>query len=459
MNIEFKKKPNDLKKKKSLLKLINILEKKKIKYFIEGGLFLGAVRDKKFIDWDRDFEIGLFYEDVKDKILSLVKIFSKEGFKILYVSNLKETMKINVSLYDGIKISLIPYYRENGLRKRYSWKIPEYVFDNLSRIKFLGKKISCPHYDYLDFTYGNWKKVIKSNYSRDYINPEFARKNYFLKILFKLKEFVIFFFRFRNYLFKIFYGRENNFAYVIKKNLKKNTLFIDIGSSDGYETKLVLDKYNSTKSFIFEPHNKNRKKILKKLNSKLYKDRFKILNYCISDKNSKVNFYVNSKKPNLNSLYYFKNSNKIVKKSITFDKAAKKFNFETPIFIKADIEGGEEQLLNGAKKFLHLKKNISLLLELHPDKYKNNNFKKLIQSLISNGYKIKYVESSGRPEPMEFKKRKFRPFRVFNNRGLYKNIHTKFVLNNAFRENFYLSNSYKKGFGNKIIRFIYLCKN
>ena len=450
---------NNLKKKKSVLKTINILEKKKIKYFIEGGLFLGAARDKKFIDWDWDFEIGLYYEEIKDKMLFLLKIFSEEGFKILYVSNHKETMKLNISLYDGVKISLIPYYRENGMRKRYSWKIPEYVFDDLTKIKFLGKKISCPHYDYLDFTYGNWKKVIKSNSPKDYLNPGFLRKNYLLKILFKLKEFFIFFLRVRDFIFRILYGRENNFAYVIKKNLKKNTLFIDIGSSDGYETKLVLDKYKSTKSFIFEPYIKNRQKILEKLNFKIYKKRFRILSHCISDNNSNINFYIDPKKPNLNSLCYFKNSVKTIKKSITFDEAARKFNFVTPIFIKADIEGGEEQFLTGAKKFLHSKKNISILLELHPDKYKNNNFKNLIKSLISNGYKIKYVESSGKPNPLEFKKKNFKPFRVFNNRGLYKNVNTKFILNYAFKENFYLSNFIEKGFGNKIIRFVYLCKN
>ena len=113
-------------------------------------------------------------------MLFLIKIFSEEGFKILYVSNHKETMKLNISLYDGVKISLIPYYRENGMRKRYSWKIPEYVFDDLTKIKFLGKKISCPHYDYLDFTYGNWKKVIKSN-SPKIISIQDFKKKLFIK--------------------------------------------------------------------------------------------------------------------------------------------------------------------------------------------------------------------------------------------------------------------------------------
>ena len=64
----------------------------------------------------------------------------------------------------------------------------------LQKIKFLGKKISCPHYDFLDFTYGK-KKVIKSNSQKDYLNPDFVRKNYLLKILFKLKRIFHIFFK------------------------------------------------------------------------------------------------------------------------------------------------------------------------------------------------------------------------------------------------------------------------
>jgi FkbM family methyltransferase len=446
-------------KKKSLIETIKILEKNKIKYFIEGGLFLGAARDNRFIEWDWDFEIGLYYEQVKHKILHLAKIFSKKGFRISYISNNKENMKINIFLYDDVKISLIPYYLENNLRKRYSWKIPAYVFDKVSTIKFLGRNISCPHLDYLDYTYGNWKKIVKSNTPKKYLNPNFLRNNYYLKILYNVKKIFYFYLKLKRYLLSMIYGRENNFQYVIHQNVKKKSLFIDIGSSDGDEAKIALNKFRSVRSIIFEPYAFNRKKIFKNLNRKCYINRFKVYDYCISDRNSKINFYTNPKKTNLNSTTYFQNSIKVKKNSMTFDEAAKKFKFTTPIFIKADIEGGEEKLLKGAKNFLYKKNDVSILLELHPDKYKDNKFKNIIKSLIKNGYKIRYIESAGSPIPIQFKENKLQPIRIYNNRGLYKNINNKFILNNAFSQNYYLSKSFEKGFVDKSVRFIFLQKN
>ena len=128
---------NFIKKKNSIIKTINILKYNKIKYCIEGGLFLGAVRDNDFIEWDRDFEIALYYEQVKNKLEKMLNMFSKQGFKIDYVSNKKETFKINISLYDGVKVSLLAWYLEGKQRNRYAWQLPSYVFKNTKKIKFL----------------------------------------------------------------------------------------------------------------------------------------------------------------------------------------------------------------------------------------------------------------------------------------------------------------------------------
>ena len=50
-------------RKNNFLKIINILEKKKINFFLQGGVLLGARRDKNFIKWDWDIEISLFAVD------------------------------------------------------------------------------------------------------------------------------------------------------------------------------------------------------------------------------------------------------------------------------------------------------------------------------------------------------------------------------------------------------------
>jgi FkbM family methyltransferase len=446
-----------IKNKRALLLVIDILVKNKIKYFIEGGLFLGAVRDNDFLSHDKDFEIGMYYENVSSKILKLLNIFDKKGFKIRYVSNNKENMKINLDYKGSKKISLLPYYLDGGFRKRYSWKLPSYILDEIKKIKFLGKNINCPNYDYLDYVYGNWKKVIKSQKQKSYLDKNFIDKKFYLICKYKIRKLKLLLKKIKIKLSSKIYGRENNFNFMIKKKINENSIFIEVGSSDGFESKTALSKNKSVKSVIFEPSINNKKKIIQNLKKKKYQGRYKILNLALSDKNSKIKFYFNNKNPNLNSTIYKENLKFKNIKAVTFDFISKKLNIKTPVLIKLDIEGGEVNFLKGAMNFLLKNKNVSLLLELHPEKYKNNNIKILIKSLIKNGYKITFVESAGSVIPEVFKEKGYKPFRVRNERGLYKNLSTKFVLDNAFKKTFYFYEG-GNGFGYKIIRSLLLEK-
>ena len=47
-------------RKKGFIEIIEILNNLKIFFFIQGGVLLGAVRNKDFIRWDWDVEISLF---------------------------------------------------------------------------------------------------------------------------------------------------------------------------------------------------------------------------------------------------------------------------------------------------------------------------------------------------------------------------------------------------------------
>ena len=48
----------------SLNQIKTILEKNKIKFWLDTGTLLGAVRDKKLIPWDYDLDLGAWYEDI-----------------------------------------------------------------------------------------------------------------------------------------------------------------------------------------------------------------------------------------------------------------------------------------------------------------------------------------------------------------------------------------------------------
>ena len=69
-----------------------------------------------------------------------------------------------------------------------------------------------------------------------------------------------------------------------------------------------------------------------------------------------------------------------------------------------DLEGSEYYVLKDIIKFLIKNKNIAILIELHPTKYKRGQMEILFKQLFKNGYNIKFVESAGSSIPFEFKK-------------------------------------------------------
>ncbi|OTF72094.1 fukutin-related protein-like protein, partial [Euroglyphus maynei] len=62
--------------------VFNLLEKFKIRYWLEGGSLLGAARNGQIIDWDYDIDIGIYQEDM-NKLSILSGLFAKpSGFRI-----------------------------------------------------------------------------------------------------------------------------------------------------------------------------------------------------------------------------------------------------------------------------------------------------------------------------------------------------------------------------------------
>jgi len=115
-----------------------------------------------------------------------------------------------------------------------------------------------------------------------------------------------------------------------------------------------------------------------------------------------------------------------------------------------DIEGYEYDLLKKNLNFLKKKNNIGLLIELHPTTYKNREMERLMEKIISYGFKFKYVESAGSIIPEIFKQKKYLPFKKSAQRGLYENLDTKFVIENGFKQ--------KKIKESKVIRSVFLKK-
>ena len=159
--------------RKDLLRVKKALDEAGIRFFLMFGTLLGAVRDKDLILWDKDIDLGIFYEDSyklekAEKILEKHGIFmegkrrrridtpiekfvlfgkSVWGIEFMTMYLIGDTYwHIDSSDWRGAK--LMPYKRE--------W------LDNLEEIDFLGQKFLIP---------SSPKEVLKSFYGSKWIIP------------------------------------------------------------------------------------------------------------------------------------------------------------------------------------------------------------------------------------------------------------------------------------------------
>ena len=59
-----------------LTKVSSVLESANINFFLDHGTLLGAVRDKGFIPWDNDIDLGVVNFDIKKRFKDLKNLTS-----------------------------------------------------------------------------------------------------------------------------------------------------------------------------------------------------------------------------------------------------------------------------------------------------------------------------------------------------------------------------------------------
>ena len=97
---------------KVLNECLKIIEKYKLRYYMLGGTFLGAVRHKGFIPWDDDIDIGMPRPDY-EKFISVVQNELPENMELRYFKQNEDFENYFIKIID----KNISFTREDRIEK------------------------------------------------------------------------------------------------------------------------------------------------------------------------------------------------------------------------------------------------------------------------------------------------------------------------------------------------------
>tara|TARA_Y100001968_G_C19418776_1_gene750541 strand:+ start:750 stop:1865 length:1116 start_codon:yes stop_codon:yes gene_type:complete len=161
---EINLKSKDVDKAKYLLEgVVTILEQQKCNYFLDAGTLLGAVRDKKFIPWDHDIDLGLIYNN-QEEIDQLIKTLKQK----FYIRALP--FKDDPEIWKLGKYRIIKAYKKSGLFRREKLCLDIFIFYK-SILENTGEEV---------YKYGVWGRnaFYPENILREFETIQFYNREY-----------------------------------------------------------------------------------------------------------------------------------------------------------------------------------------------------------------------------------------------------------------------------------------
>ena len=100
---------------KMLKDISEIFDTNNIKYWADGGTFLGAIRNKGIIPWDDDLDIGILEGSLSKIFVDLKKQIENKGYNII-----NQNFGYKVFPIDGQKIKIDPWKKHcDNIKKKY----------------------------------------------------------------------------------------------------------------------------------------------------------------------------------------------------------------------------------------------------------------------------------------------------------------------------------------------------
>ena len=168
-------------RKVEFLKICNLLDKLEIRYFLQTGILLGAIRHKDFIPWDWDVELSVYANEVEPRMDQLISEIEQLGFKI--EKYYRELSRLKIDFIGKFSRDTTVYTiqgRNHNKEEKVFWRnkfrVPDHLFNKMSKIKLFEKDHFAPDppESYLTHQYGEWKKPLQTSDKSIYLTRKFS---------------------------------------------------------------------------------------------------------------------------------------------------------------------------------------------------------------------------------------------------------------------------------------------
>lgn len=231
--------------------------------------------------------------------------------------------------------------------------------------------------------------------------------------------------------------REPAFMKVLRRELQKGMVAVDLGANIGYAS-LIMAGIVGPKGAVYaiEPSERNFMFLNMNIKANGYENIIHSTQMGISNKKGVQKFYI-SDKSNLHSMTPTAHTHDAVDVPVdTLSEFLK--GKRNPNFIKMDIEGHEVEALEGMVDALDAAPPpVRILIEVHPMYYsEEHSFEKSLRLLLAIGFNTKYVISAGIGRPDFFVERGYEPDEVLRagkrwQRGIYSTVSNEDMIQSA----------------------------
>eukprot|EP00045_Choanoeca_perplexa_P008745 m.82153 g.82153 ORF g.82153 m.82153 type:complete len:530 (+) comp14603_c0_seq1:123-1712(+) len=135
--------------------VIATLEAAKVRYWLEGGTLLGALRNADIIKWDYDADLGLWLDDLELcwqlKQAKLKGAVEDRGF-VWEKAREGDFYRVQYSRANRVHVDLFPFYEKDGMMTKDTWMethqqdmaFPAHYVKHFERIPFVGTMANAP---------------------------------------------------------------------------------------------------------------------------------------------------------------------------------------------------------------------------------------------------------------------------------------------------------------------------